>query len=74
MHRTPGMRVFFANGWFDGATDTGHVFYTMDHAGLPLERVCFKGYPSGHMIYIGEENIKELSEDIRNFILGGMPE
>ena len=29
--------------------------------------------PSGHMIYIGEENIKNLTDDIRCFILGGMP-
>ena len=73
MRRTPGMRTFFANGWFDGATDCGHIFYTLDHAGLPLDRVTFKGYPSGHMIYIGEENIKNLTEDIRTFLLGGMP-
>lgn len=74
MRRTPGMRTFFANGWFDGATDCGHIFYTRDHAGLPNDRVCFKGYPSGHMIYIGEENIHNLCSDIRTFILGGTPD
>lgn len=74
MCRTPGMRTFFANGWFDGATDCGHIFYTLDHAGLPLDRVYFKGYPSGHMIYIGEDNIKTLCDDIRTFVLGGKPE
>ena len=73
MCRTPGMRTFFANGWFDGATDCGHIFYTLTHAGLPMDRVTFKGYPSGHMIYIGEENIKNLCDDIRCFIQGGMP-
>lgn len=74
MRRTPGMRVFFANGWFDGATDCGHVFYTCDHAGLPMDRVSFKGYPSGHMIYIGEENVHTLCRDIRSFIMGGTPD
>lgn len=73
MMRTPGMRTFFANGWFDGATDCGHIFYTLDHGGLPKDRVCFKGYPSGHMIYIGEENIKNLCNDIRAFLQGKMP-
>lgn len=73
MMRTPGMRSFFANGWYDGATMIGHVYYTLDHGGLPLDRVCVKGYQSGHMIYIGEENIKELNDDIRDFIAGGMP-
>ena len=73
MTRTLGMRVFFANGWFDGATVTGHIFYVMNHAGLPKDRVCFKGYASGHMIYLGEENVHELCTDIKDFINGGMP-
>lgn len=73
MRRVPGMRTFFANGWYDGATLTGYVFHTMDHGGLPMDRVCFKGYPSGHMIYLGEENCHNLCNDIRTFILGGDP-
>lgn len=73
MIRTPGMRTFFANGWYDTATHIGTVYYTLDHAGLPLDRVTVKGYPSGHMIYIGEDNVKELCDDIRCFINGGMP-
>ncbi len=73
MRRTPGMRTFFANGWYDGATEMGIIYYTMDHAGLPKDRVCVKGYKSGHMIYIGEDNIEELCNDIRDFIAGGYP-
>lgn len=73
MTRRPGTRVFFANGWFDLCTETGYVWHTLDHAGLPKERVYFKGYNSGHMIYIGEENVHELSNDVRNFILGKDP-
>ncbi len=74
MTRRPGMRVFFANGWYDLCTEFGHVFYTLDHAGLPKDRISVKGYKSGHMIYIGEDNTKELSADIRAFILGKDPE
>lgn len=73
MLRRPGMRAFFANGWFDLCTEFGYVFHTLDHAGLPKDRTFVKGYNSGHMIYIGEENIGELSADIRKFILGGDP-
>lgn len=73
MTRTLGLRVFFANGWLDGSTEVGHVFYTVDHSGLPRERVCFKGYESGHMIYVGEKNCRELSDDVRSFLSGGMP-
>ena len=73
MTRRPGMRVFFANGWYDLCTEFGYVYHTLDHAGLPKDRVCVKGYKSGHMIYIGEENVKELCEDIRTFIAGEDP-
>lgn len=69
MNMTFGMRTLFANGWYDICTEIGFVFYTMDHAGLPHDRVDLKAYPSGHMIYIGEENVKALSEDIRDFII-----
>ncbi len=73
MIRTPGMRVFFANGWFDMATYTGILHYTLDHANLPMDRVTVKHYASGHMIYYGEQNCEELSNDIRSFVEGGMP-
>ncbi len=73
MTRRPGMRVFFTNGWFDLCTEFGFVYHTLDHAGLPKDRVFVKGYKSGHMIYIGEENIHELCEDIRTFVEGNDP-
>lgn len=69
MNTTFGMRTFFANGWYDDCTQIGYVYYTIDHAGLPRDRILVKEYPSGHMIYIGEENCRELANDIREFIL-----
>ena len=74
MTRRPGMRTFFANGWFDLCTEFGYVWHTLDHSGLPKDRCYVKGYKSGHMIYIGEENVHELCEDIRKFVTGGNPE
>ena len=68
MNMTWGMRTMFCNGWYDICTEIGFVYYTLDHAGLPHDRCSVKGYPSGHMIYIGEENVKALSEDLRSFI------
>ncbi len=73
MMRRPGMRTFFANGWFDLCTEFGYVWHTLDHASLPKDRVFWKGYNSGHMIYIGEDNVHELCADIRKFILGNDP-
>ncbi|MDD5791073.1 MAG: hypothetical protein PUD22_00615 [Erysipelotrichaceae bacterium] len=73
MTSTHGMRVFFANGWYDDCTEIGYIYYTLDHANLPKENIYVKPYKSGHMIYISEENCQELSEDIRKFILGEDP-
>lgn len=68
------MRTFFANGWYDLVTQTGIVWHTMTHTHLPSDRTFMKGYPSGHMIFIGEDNVRQLSEDIRRFVCGQAPE
>ncbi len=68
-----GTRTFFANGWFDLCTESGYLYHMLDHAHLPMERVYLKEYSSGHMIYIGEDNVKELTDDIRTFLQGGDP-
>jgi carboxypeptidase C (cathepsin A) len=45
----------------------------LDHSDLPRERVFVKGYPAGHMTYLGEDNIQAVADDIYKFILGGDP-
>lgn len=69
MQTVPGMRAFFINGWYDLCTQTGIVWHTMNHLRIPPDRTVFKGYPSGHMAYLGEDNVKNISQDIRHFIL-----
>ena len=73
MTRRFGMRTFFANGWFDLCTESGYLYHMLDHAHLPKDRVFLKEYNSGHMIYIGEDNVHELCADIRTFLQGGDP-
>ncbi len=73
MRRTPTMRVFFINGWYDICTQIGILYYTLNHSGLPMDRVFVKGYEAGHMTYLGEENIKAVTDDMHAFILGGDP-
>ncbi|NLU05461.1 MAG: hypothetical protein GXW86_02155, partial [Firmicutes bacterium] len=63
MRRTPNMRVFFINGWYDICTQIGILYYTLDHSDLPRERVFVKGYPAGHMTYLGEDNIQAVADD-----------
>lgn len=73
MRRVPTMRTFFMNGWYDICTQIGILYYTLDHSDLPMDRVFVKGYKAGHMVYLGEDNIQETSEDVRKFILGQDP-
>ncbi len=73
MRKNFGMRTFFANGRFDTATYTGYIDYLLTHQGLPKDRICRKNYDAGHMLYFGEENCTEMCNDIREFVLGGMP-
>jgi len=73
MHRVPGMRSFFVNGWYDICTQIGILYYTLDHSHIPMDRTFVKGYKAGHMAYLGEDNIEELSRDIRKFLAGQDP-
>ncbi|MGI6621335.1 MAG: S10 family peptidase [Bacillota bacterium] len=73
MRRTPTMRVFFINGWYDICTQIGILYYTLNHSGLPKDRVFVKGYPAGHMTYLGEDNIQAVADDMYTFITGGDP-
>ncbi len=73
MRRIPGMRTFFVNGWYDICTQIGILYYTLDHAELPKDRTFVKGYPSGHMAYLGEDNIQAVTDDMYTFIKGGDP-
>ena len=37
------------------------------------DRLSFKGYESGHMMYLRREDLKNSNDDIRNFILKTTP-
>jgi carboxypeptidase C (cathepsin A) len=73
MRRIPGMRTFFVNGWYDICTQIGILYYTLDHSDMPKDRTFVKGYPAGHMTYLGEDNIQAVTDDIYTFIKGGDP-
>ncbi|MGI6357093.1 MAG: S10 family serine carboxypeptidase-like protein [Bacillota bacterium] len=73
MRRVPTMRTFFINGWYDICTQFGILWYTLNHAGLPMDRIFVKGYKAGHMSYLGEDNIQEVTDDMYKFILGNDP-
>ncbi len=71
MRKNPHLKVFSANGYFDLATPFFATEYDLDHMGLePALRgnVQFGYYPSGHMIYLNVDALKQLRGDLAAFI------
>jgi len=63
----PHLRVFVANGYFDGATPFFATEYTMSHLDLPpalLERVTMRYYEGGHMMYTHRPSLERLKADL----------
>ena len=76
MAQNPNLDVLIQSGYFDGATTYFNAKYTMwqlDPSGKLKDRLSFKGYRSGHMMYLRNEDLENANEDIREFILKTLP-
>ena len=72
MAQNPYLNVLVQSGYYDGATTYFNAKYTMwqvDPSGRMKDRFEFKGYRSGHMMYLRREDLKKANDDIRAFIL-----
>lgn len=77
MAQNPNLDVLIQSGYFDGATTYFNAKYTMwqlDPSGKMQDRLSFKGYRSGHMMYLRNEDLKNSNDDIREFIQNTHPE
>ncbi|WP_343617263.1 hypothetical protein [Flavobacterium sp.] len=68
LRRTPNLKVFIAGGSYDLSTPVGYAKITTEKADFPADRVIFKEYESGHMLYLGKTG-KVFSNDLRSFII-----
>ncbi len=76
MAQNPYLQVLFQTGYYDGATTYFHSKYTrnqLDPGGKMKDRIYFKTYRSGHMMYLRKEDLKTATEDIRTFIKNSIP-
>jgi carboxypeptidase C (cathepsin A) len=76
MSENPYLHVMVQSGYFDGGTDYFNAKYTlwnMDPAGRFQDRMTWKGYESGHMMYLRQEDQVTANDDIRDFIARSMP-
>ncbi|UCD62172.1 MAG: carboxypeptidase [Flavobacteriaceae bacterium] len=71
MAQNPYLHVLVQSGYYDGATTYFNAKYTMwqiDPSGRMKDRFDFKGYRSGHMMYLRKEDLEKANSDIRSFI------
>jgi carboxypeptidase C (cathepsin A) len=76
MAENPYLNVMFQTGYYDGATTYFNSKYTMwqiDPSGKLKDRLSFKGYRSGHMMYLRKADLKTANDDIREFIEESLP-
>lgn len=70
MRQNSGLRLFNAQGYYDFATPFFGAEYSLKRPGIPQERITWKYYGAGHMMYVRDEDRAQLSADVRAFIRG----
>jgi carboxypeptidase C (cathepsin A) len=70
MREQPKMRVFWAAGYYDITTPLYAGRYTLDHAGIPADRLTLAMFPTGHSVFDGDENLDRVTKAIRQFVRG----
>lgn len=76
MAQNPYLHVMVQSGYYDGACDYFNAKYNMwqmDPSGKLKNRMSWKGYRSGHMMYLRREDLQTANEDIREFIKQSLP-
>lgn len=71
MSQNPIMHVMTQSGYYDGGTDYFNAKYNhwqINANGKLSDRLHFKGYRSGHMMYLRAEDLKNANDDIREFV------
>lgn len=76
MAQNPNLHLMVQSGYYDGACDYFNAKYNMwqmDPGGKLKDRMRFKGYRSGHMMYLRSEDLATSNQDIRDFIKESVP-
>ncbi|BDX05031.1 peptidase S10 [Planctobacterium marinum] len=69
MRGNKDLRVFNAAGYYDFATPLLGAEYALQRNGIDPERVTYKYYEAGHMMYIHHPSFAQFLIDVREFIL-----
>ena len=76
MAQNPYLNVMIQSGYYDGATnyfDAKYTLWQLDPSGKMRDRLSFKGYESGHMMYLRYPDLQSANQDIREFMQATLP-
>jgi carboxypeptidase C (cathepsin A) len=71
MRANPRLRLFWAGGLYDITTPLASGRYTLDHAGIPADRLTAVAFPTGHSIFETETALAGFTKAVRAFVSGG---
>jgi len=75
MRTNPHLKVLSANGWFDLATPFFATEYDLAHLDIDpslRKNLSFAYYPSGHMVYLNLDALKQMKVDLNKFYDGAL--
>ncbi|HEY2662375.1 MAG TPA: peptidase S10 [Caulobacteraceae bacterium] len=70
MRENPHMKVYSLNGWYDMATPFFETEHDLSHMLLDpaiKANLSFAYYPSGHMVYLNPDALKQMRSDLGRF-------
>lgn len=65
----PGLKVLVMSGYFDLITPFFDAEYTLNRYGITSDRIDYRYYRGGHMMYLNEQERQAFLKDARAFIL-----
>jgi carboxypeptidase C (cathepsin A) len=72
----PFLHLMVQSGYYDGACDYFNAKYSlwqMDPSGKLKDRISWKGFRSGHMVYMRKDDRATANQELRDFILQSIP-
>ncbi|HLK29073.1 MAG TPA: hypothetical protein VKT28_10890 [Puia sp.] len=76
MAQNPYLHLLIQSGYYDGACDYFNAKYSLwqlDPSGRLKDRLSWKGYRSGHMMYLRKEDLSAANDQLREFIKNSTP-
>ncbi|MEO6135337.1 MAG: carboxypeptidase [Ginsengibacter sp.] len=76
MAENPFLHLLVQSGYYDGACDYFNAKYNMwqmDPSGKLKDRMSWKGFRSGHMMYLRKPDLAEANDQLREFIKNSTP-